>query len=287
MNDGDFIRLDYNMRVGEDKKLVSTSDEKVAKDNDIFDDKVRYRPIVVIVGTDQVFKKIDESFKTAEVGKEVEIAMTPEESYGKRDPKNIKIHSYIEFKRQNIDPVPGQEVFFNQRRGRILSVTPGRVLVDYNPPHAGKDVLYAYTVKEVLSDPKDKVLALIDMNYPLRDGVFDVSVDGTAIRIGIPEESKFDPVWVEAKFRIVNDIRKYFPEDTTSIVETYTPVEEAKANEATESPAPAESKDETVSETPPVSPSDKNENPSTENNEAEKEKQEEAGADENQRKEEA
>ncbi|MGC8515269.1 MAG: FKBP-type peptidyl-prolyl cis-trans isomerase [Thermoplasmata archaeon] len=228
MNNGDFIKIDYSMRVGDDKKLVSTSSEQLAKDNSIFNENTKYGPIAVVVGADQVFKKIDNSFKEAQVDKEVEVTLTPEEAYGVRDPKNIKVHSYIEFKRQNIDPVPGQEIYLNHRRGKVLSVTPGRVLVDYNPPHAGKTIVYSYTLRSVISDPKEKVLALIEMNYPVSDAVFTVISEGESIRIEVPEASKFDPVWMEAKFRLVNEIRKYLPGYMISIVENYTPGEPPK-----------------------------------------------------------
>ncbi|EQD70187.1 FKBP-type peptidyl-prolyl cis-trans isomerase [mine drainage metagenome] len=62
MNNGDFIKIDYSMRVGDEKKLVSTSIEQLAKDNSIFNENNKYGPISVIVGADQVFKKIDDSF---------------------------------------------------------------------------------------------------------------------------------------------------------------------------------------------------------------------------------
>ncbi len=259
MNSGDFIKIDYSMRVGDDKKLVSTSSEQLAKDNSIFNENTKYGPIAVVVGADQVFKKIDDSFKEAQIDKEVEVTLTPEEAYGVRDPKNIKVHSYIEFKRQNIDPVPGQEIYLNHRRGKVLSVTPGRVLVDYNPPHAGKTIVYSYTLRAVISDPKEKVEALIEMNYPASDAVFTVSSEGETIRIEVPEASKFDPVWMEAKFRLVNEIRKYLPGYTISIVENYTPGEVPKQESAPESEvksegeAPAETPEKAPTESPQAS----------------------------------
>lgn len=262
MNSGDFIKIDYSMRVGDDKKLVSTSNEQLAKDNSIFSENTKYGPIAVIVGADQVFKKIDDSFQAAEVDKEVELTLTPDEAYGARDPKNIKVHSYIEFKRQNIDPVPGQEIYLNHRRGKVLSVTPGRVLVDYNPPHAGKTILYSYTLRSIISDPKEKVEALIEMNYPVSEAVFTVTSEGEAIKIEVPEASKFDPVWMEAKFRLVNDIRKYLPGFTISIVENYTPGEAPKPEGAPEGEAKTEGEEkppETEEKAPIESPQASNE----------------------------
>ena len=39
MNDGDFIELSFEMRAGQEKKLISTSKEDLAKQENIFDDK--------------------------------------------------------------------------------------------------------------------------------------------------------------------------------------------------------------------------------------------------------
>ena len=53
------------------------------------------------------------------------------------------------YSRKEINPVVGQEISLNNRRGKVLSVTPGRVLVDYNHPLAGKTIYYKYKVNQV------------------------------------------------------------------------------------------------------------------------------------------
>lgn len=250
MNDGDFIKVEYEMRAGDDKKLVMTSNEQLAKDNDIFDEQRRYGAVTIIIGSDQVFKKINESFAAAEKDKEYEVDLTAEEAYGVRDPKNIKIHTYREFKKQNVDPVPGMEVHINNRHGRVLSVTPGRVLVDYNPPLAGKNLQYKYTVKEILESDQSKVLSLVSMNYPVEESKIQVTMGDKEATVDVPEEAKFDPVWIEAKFRFVNDVRKYLPGITMILSEKYEPLPEPQK------PAEEEKPQETTPEatTPEAAP---------------------------------
>ncbi|HLH85515.1 MAG TPA: peptidylprolyl isomerase [Thermoplasmataceae archaeon] len=233
MNDGDFIKVNFQMYVGEDKKLVSTNDEKLARENNIYDEHMKYKDTVFVVGSQDLFKEINESFRKAEVGQEYEVFIKPEDAYGVRDPKNIKVHTVREFQRQKIDPVPGQEVSIGGKRGRVISVSPGRVVVDYNHQWAGKAVLYKYKVVGVVSTEEDKVRALIDYNYHLDSSKFQVTVGDSAIEIVVPEESKFDALWIDAKFRTVNDIRKYIPNKEIRIVESYRP-EEKKEDAATE-----------------------------------------------------
>lgn len=243
MNDGDFIKLDYEMSIGDEKKVVATNLEKVARDNDIYDEKMRYRDAVLVVGSENIFNEINESFKAAEVGKEVEVSIKAENAYGVRDPKNIRVHTIREFQRHNIDPVVGEEINLNNKHGKIISVTPGRVLVDYNHQWAGKDVYYKYTVKEVVKDNLEKIKSIVDMNYTMDLDKFEFSLDKDEASIVIPEDAKFDPVWIEAKFRIVSEVRKYLPDLNVSIVEKYLkPEKPAEEKEEAKEEAPAEEK---------------------------------------------
>ncbi|MCL4336004.1 MAG: peptidylprolyl isomerase [Candidatus Thermoplasmatota archaeon] len=250
MNDGDFIKINFEMYVGEDRKLVSTNNEQLAKDNSIFDEKLKYKETVLIVGSENLFPEINESFRNAETGKDYEVVITAENAYGVRDSKNIRVHTVREFQRQKVDPVPGQEISINGKRGRVISVTPGRVLVDYNHQWAGKSVLYKYNIAGIVDDAKEKIKALIDYNYNVDSDKFQVSIGGKDITVTVPEETKFDPVWIEAKYRLVNDIRKHFPSMDIMIVESYKG-EEKKIEEtapadaaSAEKPEKAESKSE-------------------------------------------
>ena len=235
MKDGDFIKVNFEMYVGDEKKLVSTNNMQLAKDNDIYDEKLKYKETVLVVGSESLFKEINESFLSAEVGKEYEVKIKAEDAYGLRDSKNVKVHTYREFQRQNVEPALGQEVSLNGRRGRVVSLTPGRILVDYNHQWAGKDVVYKYTVTGIIENNVEKMKALIDFNYPVDSEKFEVSENGTEIEITVPEETKFDAMWLESKFRVVNDARKYLKDYSIRVSEVYKP-DEKPAPEA-ESPS--------------------------------------------------
>ncbi|QRF75317.1 Putative FKBP-type peptidyl-prolyl cis-trans isomerase [Thermoplasmatales archaeon] len=252
MNNGDFLKIDYEVRAGEEKKLVDTSIETLAKENDIYHEHRKYGDEVIIVGSDKQFPEINESLEKSEEGKEFEVVIPAEKAYGLRDNKNIKVHTVREFQRQELNPVVGQEITLNNRRGKILSVTPGRVLVDYNHPLAGKTIYYKYKVREVIKDSAEKLLSIIHMYYQTEKEDFTCSAeDGNAI-INVPEDAKFDPVWLNAKYLVVNDIRKYLPEDDVSIRELYkkSPKEEEHKEETKETAEEIKEVPETKEETP-------------------------------------
>jgi FKBP-type peptidyl-prolyl cis-trans isomerase 2 len=228
MNDGDFIELSFEMRAGQDKKLISTSKEDVAKKENIYDDKKKYRDAVIVIGTDGLFKEINDSFKKAEIGKEYEVMVPAKDAYGARDNKNIKVVPMREFQRNKINPEIGKEVNINNKVGRIISVTPGRVLIDYNHELAGKDLYYTYQINKVIEDVNGKVKAIIDMDYSDSDN-FVVDVENGSISIQIPEDAKFDVNWIDSKYKIVNDIRKYIPDKDVIVKELYKKEEKEEA----------------------------------------------------------
>jgi peptidylprolyl isomerase len=240
MNDGNFIELSFEMRAGQDKKLISTSKEDLAKKEDIFDDKKKYKNAVIVIGTEGLFKEINDSFKKAEIGKEYEVTVPAKDAYGMRDNKNIKVVPMREFQRNKINPEIGKEVNINNKVGKIISVTPGRVLIDYNHELAGKDLYYQYQINKVIDDLKGKVNAIIDMDYSDSDN-FAVEVENDVISIQIPEEAKFDANWVDSKYKIVNDIRKYILDKDIVVNELYKKEEKKEENKEE---APTENKEE-------------------------------------------
>ncbi len=243
MNDGDFIELSFEMRAGQDKKLISTSKEDLAKKEDIFDDKKKYKNAVIVIGTEGLFKEINDSFKEAEVGKEYEVTVPAKDAYGMRDNKNIKVVPMREFQRNKINPEIGKEVNINNKSGKIISVTPGRVLIDYNHELAGKDLYYKYQVVKIIDDIKDKVNAIIDMDYTDSED-FTVNIENDLISIQIPENAKFDVNWIDSKFKIANDIRKYIPDKDVEIKELYK--REEKKEGTSEEPKAEQAKEESM-----------------------------------------
>ncbi len=249
MEDGDFVKINFEMRIGSDKQLVATSDESVAKENNIYDPDQKYGEGVMIVGSDDIFKEINESLKTSKVGEEHEVEIKAQDAYGIRDPKNLKVHTVGEFKRNKIDPIPGQDVRINNKRGRVLSVSPGRVVVDYNHPWAGKDVYYKFTIKEKIEGKEDKLKGIIEMNFPSAADKFEVSSKDDVLEIAVPEEMKFSLEWFDAKYRVVESVRKNIKDTSLSIVEKYDPVKEEpeKKEEKTNEEDKTESQESNVS----------------------------------------
>ncbi|NJE75870.1 peptidylprolyl isomerase [Thermococcus sp. ES12] len=187
---GDVIRLHYTGKVKETGEVFDTTYEEVAKEAGIYNENGIYGPVPIAVGAGHVLKGLDEQLEGLEVGEKYEIIVPPEKGFGKRDPKLIKTFTLGQFRRQGIYPFPGMPVEIETEggrklKGRVMTVSGGRVRVDFNHPYAGKHLVYEVEIVEKIEDPIEKVKALIELRMPRVDtekviievGEKDVTVD--------------------------------------------------------------------------------------------------------------
>jgi FKBP-type peptidyl-prolyl cis-trans isomerase 2 len=239
MNNGDIVKFDYELWIVEnDKKtLFETTLEATAKANGIFDPNVKYRPMTTFIGKKMLIQAFEDSLVTAEIGKEVELTIEPEKAYGVRNNKLVKVHSFRDFQKENVEPEVGKFVTLNKKTGKVIRVTPGRVVVDYNIPLAGKTLFYKYTLRQVITELKDQVSSIIEIRYGADADKFEININGE-VQINLAETAKYKLEWTTAKFAIVGDIREK-TDKPIKFIETYLP--EKKAEKA-EEPKPAEEK---------------------------------------------
>jgi len=207
LKDGDIVTLDYEGRT--DGILFDTTLEKVAKKEDALVENRKYAPITVVVGEGRLVPGFEKDLKKAKIGKVTEVKIAPEDAYGPRDTKLIETMSVSKFRRTCPDAkgYVGEELNIEGRPAILANVYGSRVRVDFNPGLAGKELIFKYTVKSVLKKPVDVIKALFTMEYPADDD-FEVSVEKGVARINLPERTKFDVNWFQAKYRVVAAIRK-------------------------------------------------------------------------------
>ena len=208
MEEGDIIQLEYEGWIAGSDELFDTSKEELAREEDIFDEERTYGPMYTVVGTGRLIKGLDEHLMKAEVDKEYELEIPPEEAYGERDPKNVETHSFRELARLKIEPEIGRTVNIRNKTGWISGIFAGRVRVDYNHKLAGKTLRYKYRVVGRPEGADEVIKAIIAMNYG-REDEFEIELDGTeAVSLTLPDVCKYDPNWTLAKLRLVNDMRE-------------------------------------------------------------------------------
>jgi len=202
-----------------------------------------------VIGEGRLIKGLDEHILEAEVDKEYDLEIPPEDAYGDRDPKNVETHSMREMARLKVEPEYGRVVTIRNKTGWISGIFAGRVRIDYNHKLAGKTLRYKYMVVGKPEGPEEIARAIIAMNYG-REEEFELEMDGDdGIIITLPDVCKYDPNWTLAKLRLVNDMREIAEMVTVTMREVYVKKEAAEEIEADAEETPAEEVSEVPEET--------------------------------------
>ena len=160
MNSGDLVYIDYVGRIKDTGEIFDLTKEDVAKNEKIFDEKIKYRPIPVVVDGNFVVNGLNEAIKGMKVGEKKIVEIQPEKAFGPRLPDLARLIPEARFKEQDIDATPGSFVTINRLRGKILSIDGGRVRIDFNHPLAGKTIVYDLEIKSEVKDAVEKISAI-------------------------------------------------------------------------------------------------------------------------------
>jgi len=163
----DFVEIEYTGKL-KDGTVFDTTDEKIAKENNIHDPKAEYKPTVICIGEQQIPEGLDDFLQGKEPNQEYTVELLPEKAFGRKNAQKIKLIPLNTFKKQEIMPQPGLQVNIDNEMGTILRVSGGRVLVDFNHPLAGKEVVYTVKPLRIITDTKEKIEAFMktSLNLP-------------------------------------------------------------------------------------------------------------------------
>ena len=162
MQKGDFIRIEYTGKVSVTGEIFDLTNEDVARKEGIYNEKHRYGPVLVIMGENMVVPGVEKQLEKMNPGDSAEFKVSPQDAFGSRDPRQIRIVSMAQFIKQNVNPMPGMFVTIDKRQARVQSVSGGRVRADFNHPLAGKELDYSVKVVEKITAPLEKIKSVID-----------------------------------------------------------------------------------------------------------------------------
>src|SRR3989344_5754183 len=106
--------------------------------------------------------------KVKELNKKYSVEVNSEKAFGKKDTKLLKMVPSNVFLKNNIRPMTGLQVNLDGLVGIIRSVSGGRVVVDFNHPLAGRDLVYDLEITKKITDVHDKIHALIKFYLPMK-----------------------------------------------------------------------------------------------------------------------
>ncbi|WP_053948245.1 FKBP-type peptidyl-prolyl cis-trans isomerase [Halolamina sediminis] len=161
IQDGDFVRIDYNVRTVSDDRVVDTTRKDVAEEAGIDDDEYDFSPRIIVVGEGHVFPGVDDALLDGEVGDEGTVEIDAEDGFGEYDEEEVRTVSANKLDEENRRP--GAQVQIDGEQGYVETVIGGRARVDFNHPLAGEDLEYEYEIVDVVDDDEEKAAGLLGM----------------------------------------------------------------------------------------------------------------------------
>jgi len=201
LKEKDFIEIEFTGKIQDGEVFDSNISEEIKK----ADLKTKAEPFAFSLGQGMFLKGVDDFLIGKEPGKTYDIKLEAKDAFGVRDTSLIRVIPLSTFKQHNLNPFPGAVFNFDGRLAKVLSVSGGRVRIDFNNLLAGKDVEYNVKVLREIKDTKEKAKAFINFLFR-KDLGFEISEKGKKITIKAePALAKFVEMFKD-KFKEVLDL---------------------------------------------------------------------------------
>jgi peptidylprolyl isomerase len=212
----DFIVVDYTGKVKETGEVFDTTSEETAKANKLYKEGDIYEPRLIVTGEGWLLKALDEALLTFKLNKEETVEIPPENAFGNRDPEKVKLIPVKRLAARGITPRLGAQIEYDKRLATVRTMGSGRVTLDFNPPLAGKTLVYEVTIQKQLKTAEEKVSALIHRRIPAVEvEKFEFKIGKAEVTINMPAEAFYIEGIQLAKRGISMDIQRFLPELTT------------------------------------------------------------------------
>ncbi len=217
---GDFILINYTAKIKETGDTFDTTNEETAKQTKLYKEGETYEPKLIVIGEGWLLKPLDEELTNLEPNKTTTIEIPPEP----RDPQKVRMIPLRRLTNKGITPTIGQRIEYDGKLATVRTMGSGRVQLDYNPPLAGKTLIYEINLEKKIETKNEKISALIHRRIPNIDiKKFNLKSTKKTIIITIPEEAFYIEGLQLAKRGTAMDIQKFFPDITTvKFTETFT-----------------------------------------------------------------
>lgn len=208
VKNGDFVEIDFIGRIKSTGVIFDLTDEEEAKKQGVFQPGREFKPVVFCIGANQMIKGLDEALPGKKIGDEFEIEVPPEKGFGKKNPKLIQMIPLQLLKKQGVNPTPGQTLNLDGVMAKVRSVSSGRVIIDFNHPLAGQELVYSVKINKFITNKKLQIESIAKlMNIPIT--VSEKNKEFT-VKIESKLEPQLDKVFRDEIKKRVKDIKIKF-----------------------------------------------------------------------------
>ncbi|MCL4399433.1 FKBP-type peptidyl-prolyl cis-trans isomerase [Candidatus Parvarchaeota archaeon] len=206
ITENDFVLINFVGRIASTGKIFDLTDKIIAEKEGVKLEGQDFSPVLVIPQAKYILEPISKSLIGKNVGDRYSINIKARDAFGDFNNKLVKTIGMSSFRQNKINPEPGDVVMLDNMMATVLSVSGGRVMVNFNHPLAGKDLVYDIEVVAILEDVKQKY-SWIFKHYAGKQPK-DVVMEDNKVTIISSE-----PVKSYVSDAIIADIGKYVNKD--------------------------------------------------------------------------
>jgi FKBP-type peptidyl-prolyl cis-trans isomerase 2 len=173
----DFIEIEFTGKTKEGDIFDSNIKEDLKKANLNSEPK----PFIFCLGEGMFLNAVDEFLIGKDLGK-YSLNLLPENAFGKRNSALIQVFPARVFKEHKVNPIPGTMFSFDGKLAKVISVSGGRIMVDFNNILAGKEINYKINVIRKVEDINEKVKALNEFLFR-RNLKFEIKEDKLTLKV--------------------------------------------------------------------------------------------------------
>ena len=205
-NKNDFVELEFIGKI-KDGEIFDTNITKEAEKIGIAIDETSF---IICIGQGMVIPGLDKALENKETGKKYSVEIAPKEAFKDRNPSLVKLIPIKAFKEKNVNPYPGMTLALDNMLVKIIIVSGGRVLADFNNPLSGKIVTYEFTVKRKIENINEKVQAITDYfikketKFEIKDEKIILDIENNFVPITKILNSKFKQI-INLEFEVKNN----------------------------------------------------------------------------------
>ena len=166
--------------------VFDTTDESIAKKNNLHSEKAVYTPSAICVGEKQILPGLDEQLEGKEIGKHYTVKLQSEKAFGKRDIKKMRIVSMSTFKEHDVQPQSGLQIDVDGELGIIARISGGRIIVNFNHPLAGKEVTDEFVMRRKITETAEKITAFFHTLFKIPQEQITVEIKEGQAAVKIP-----------------------------------------------------------------------------------------------------
>ena len=206
----DFIEIEFTGRI----KNGEIFDSNIKEDLQKLDSNLEPKPFVFCLGEGMFLKGVEDFLINKEINK-YKIELNPENAFGIRDPKLIQTMPTSVFKNQKVSPTPGALFNFDGRMAKILTVSGGRIMVDFNHVLAGKKIIYQVSVLKKVEDLNEQVKSFInflfkkDLKFEIKENKIILEIDKSLSQFVKLFSEKFKEIFnMDLEVKEIEEINK-------------------------------------------------------------------------------